>query len=82
VVFLDRSTRIDSSTKLGFNLGGGFEAAANQWLGIRVDARDHIMGIPRFGLPESPLSPGGVFYPVDGLLHNFEVAVGVLFFLR
>jgi hypothetical protein len=82
IVFIDRSTRISSSTELGFNFGGGFEAAANQWLGIRIDARDHVMGIPRFGIPETPLSPGGVFYPVNGLLHNVEIAVGALFFLR
>jgi opacity protein-like surface antigen len=80
--FLNRSTRIDSSTKLGFNFGGGFEAAANEWLGIRVDLKDHVMGAPKFGIPETPLNPGGVSYPISGLFQDIQISVGALFFLR
>jgi hypothetical protein len=80
--FLNRSSRIDSSTKLGINFGGGIEAAANDWFGIRLDFRDHVMGIPRFGLPEEPLNSGGVFYPVSGVIHNIEMGVGAIFYLR
>jgi hypothetical protein len=80
--FLGDPTRIGPSTKLGINFGGGFEAAANEWLGIRVDLKDHVFGVPRFGLPEEPLNPGGVFYPISGAIHNIEVGVGAVFYLR
>ena len=80
--FLDGPTRISSDTKLGLNFGGGFEGKVNQWFGVRLDFRDHITGIPRYGLPELPLNPGGVFYPVDGAVHDLEVAIGALFYFR
>ncbi len=57
------------------------ETRANDWLGFRVDFRDHITGIPRFGLPESSRGPGSVFFPVSGVLHNTEVSLGAVFYL-
>ena len=64
------------------NFGGGFEAAATENIGVRLDLRDHIVGVPRFGLPEQPLNPGGVYYPATGTVHNWEIAVGALFYFR
>jgi opacity protein-like surface antigen len=77
--FLDGSTRIGSSTKFAFNFGGGLERRVSDALGVRVDFRDHITALPKFGLPEAPLNPGGVFYPATGLLHDIEIAIGVLY---
>ena len=75
-------TRISSSTKLGFNFGGGVEVPVNDSFGIRLALRNHVMGLPRFGLPEKPLNPGGVSYPVSGIIQNLEVALGVVFYVR
>jgi opacity protein-like surface antigen len=80
--FFSGPTRIGSDTTLGMNFGGGFEAAATENMGVRFDLRDHIVGIPRFGLPEQPLNPGGAYYPATGAVHNWEIAVGALFYFR
>jgi hypothetical protein len=77
--FLDGPTRISSSTRLSINFGGGVEREITEIIGVRADVRDHIIGIPRFGLPEVPLNPNGVFYPVKGVVHDFEISVGVVF---
>jgi opacity protein-like surface antigen len=79
--FIDDSASIRTSNKFGFNFGAGMETRANEWLGVRVDLRDHITGYPRFGLPESSSGPGGLFFPVEGVLHNTEVSAGVVFYL-
>ncbi len=79
--FIDDSASIRTSNKFGFNFGAGMETRANEWLGVRVDIRDHITGYPRFGLPETSTGPGSVFFPVEGVLHNTEVSAGVVFYL-
>jgi len=79
--FIDDEASIRTSNKFGFNFGGGMETRANDWLGFRIDVRDHITGYPRFGLPESSTGPGSVFFPVDGVLHNIEVSFGAVFYL-
>jgi outer membrane protein W len=82
VNFLDGPTRISSSSKFGVNFGGGFEGKIADYVGLRFDLRDHIMGMPRFGLPETPLNPGGAFYPISGLLNNLEIGVGAVFYFQ
>jgi len=79
--FISDSASITTSNKFGFNFGAGMETRANDWLGFRVDFRDHITGYPRFGLPESSTGPGSVFFPVDGLLHHIELSFGAVFYL-
>src|SRR5262245_61800890 len=58
VNFLTGPTRISSSTKFGVNFGGGLEGKMSEHVGVRFDLRDHLMGIPRYGVPETPLNPG------------------------
>ena len=82
VNFLDGPTRISSSTKFGVNFGGGLEGKMSEHVGLRFDLRDHVMGIPRFGVPETPLNPGGAFYPISGLLNNIEIGVGAVFYFQ
>ena len=36
--------------------------------------------IPRYGLEESSSGPGGIFFPVSGILHNVEAAGGIVFY--
>jgi opacity protein-like surface antigen len=80
--FLTLPTRISSNTKVGMNVGGGLEGKLADRIGLRFDLRDHLVGIPRFGVPETPLNPGGAFYPVSGLLNNVEVGIGLGFYFR
>lgn len=78
--FIDDPTQLDSSTKRSFAVGGGFEARLDRWLGIRVEVKDYMSPIPRFGLNETPSGPGGVFFPVSGNVHNIETALGMVFY--
>jgi hypothetical protein len=80
--FITLPTRISSDTKFGANLGGGVEGKLAERVGLRLDLRDHLVGIPRFGVPETPLNPGGAFYPVSGLLNNVELGIGAVFYFR
>lgn len=80
--FIDDPAAIEASNKFSFNFGGGVEARASQRVGVRFDFRDHVAAIPRFGLPETSSGPGGLFFPVDGAVHDIEVSVGVVFYFR
>ncbi len=80
--FLDDPARIVSDNKFSVNLGGGFEGRASRRLAVRFDIRDHVIKIPRFGLPETPTSSDGIFFPVKGFVHQIEVLAGVVFYLR
>ncbi len=78
--FIDDPTQLDSSTEFSFNFGGGVEAKVSSRVGVRFDVRDHIIQIPRFGLPQTDPGGSGVFFPVDGSVHNIEVSAGVVFY--
>jgi len=80
--FLETDARISSSSKFEINFGGGAERRLTDLLGLRFEIRDHIIGIPRYGLPEEPLNQGGVSYPVSGAIQNWEISAGVVFHLR
>ena len=78
--FLADPTLLTPSIDLSVAVGGGLEARVNRWLGLRFDFKDHMSPIPRYGLEESSSGPGGIFFPVSGILHNVEAAVGIVFF--
>lgn len=80
--FLDRPAAISASNRFSFHFGGGIEARVNRWFGIRIDVRDHVMAIPRFGLPRRPEPGQPAFYPVNGRVHNIEASVGGVFYFR
>jgi len=79
--FLADPTVLTSSIDLSFVVGGGLEARLNRWLGLRFDFKDYMSPIPRFGLEETSSGPGGIFFPVSGILHNVEAAGGIVFYL-
>jgi opacity protein-like surface antigen len=81
VRFLDTPANLQATSKFGINLGGGTEYQITDLFGLRGDVRDHIMGIPRFNVPQSPTTPGNVFYPVSGSVNNLEFSAGVVFYL-
>jgi len=78
--FVDNPAAIRSSNSLTFNLGGGMEAKISSRFGIRFDFRDHIGGIPRFGVPQTTTVPGQDSYPVSGRIHDIETSVGFVFY--
>ncbi len=78
--FIDDPTQLDSSIEVSFTVGGGIEARLSRWLGIRFDLKDHMSAIPRFGLNETSSGPGGIFFPVSGVVHNVEAAGGIVFY--
>ena len=80
--FIKDPSSIEASTKLSLNFGGGVEGSLHRWIGVRVDIRDHVSKIPRFGLPETSSGPGGLFFPVNGSVHNIEISAGIVVFLR
>jgi opacity protein-like surface antigen len=79
--FIDEPAAIQASNKFSFPVGGGVELRLNRWLGTRIDVRDHINGIPRFGVPQTSSGTGGDFFPVDGIVHNLDLSGGVVFYL-
>ena len=78
--FLADPTQLTSSIDLSLAVGGGLEARLNRWLGLRFDFKDYMSPIPRFGLDETSSGPGGIFFPVSGILHNVEAAAGIIFY--
>jgi hypothetical protein len=82
LAFIGEPAVISSNNAFNFNMGGGIEAKVNDRWGVRVDLRDHISPIPRFGVPQTATGPGVDFFPVDGTVHNAEVSVGVVIYLR
>ena len=79
--FIDDPTQLVSTRKLTVAFGGGIEARFSRWLGLRFDVKDYISAVPRFGVPQTSSGPAGIFFPVDGVLHNIEAGVGIVFFL-
>jgi opacity protein-like surface antigen len=80
--FIDEPTRISASNKFSFNVGAGAEGRLSDLLSWRGDFRDHITPMPRLGVPETPLSPGGVSFPVSGVVHNIGLTVSLVFRLN
>src|SRR5262249_32967690 len=50
--FVDEPATITSDNKAQFNYGGGVETEVSKGFGLRVDFRDHVSAIPRFGVPQ------------------------------
>ena len=78
--FLADPTLLTSSVEFSLSVGGGLEARLNRWLGLRFDVQDNMSPIPRYGLEESSSGPGGIFFPVSGILHNVELVGGIVFY--
>ena len=79
VEFISTTAQISAVNQLNFAFGGGIEGRFSRWLGLRLDANDHISAVPRFGLPQS--SSTGASYPVTGIVHNIQAEAGVVFHL-
>lgn len=78
--FLGEPAVITGSSSFNFNFGAGIESRPWNHLGLRLDFRDHLSAIPRFGLPQSAASPGAAFFPVSGRAQDFEIATGLIYY--
>ena len=47
---------------------------------MRLDFRDHVTGIPRFGLPQTAISPTAPFFPVQGKAQDVEITTGLTYY--
>jgi hypothetical protein len=47
---------------------------------VRLDFRDHVTGIPRFGPPETATGPTAPFFPVQGRAQDFEINTGLTYY--
>lgn len=70
--------------KFAFSFGGGVKYLLTNKLGLRVDLRDQISGVPNYGLPDtSPVLPGGQIgagFRADGRVHNWILNVGLNYY--
>jgi hypothetical protein len=60
--------------KLGMNLGVGLEHKISRRVAFRVEARDHIVGSPTYGLP-AKASTSAIF-PITGKANDVEYTAG------
>jgi outer membrane protein W len=61
-------------------IGGGVKFRTTEQTGFRFDVRDHITGVPDFGLPHAATIQTAGFRP-DGQLHNWQFSVGFFYSL-
>lgn len=81
IEFVDAPATLMSNTKFEFNFGAGVEATAGDRFGLRFDLRDHLAGIPRFGVPQAPTAGVADFFPVSGAVQDVELSAGIVFHL-
>lgn len=78
--FLGVPAVITTTSTFDFNFGAGIESRPWDRFGLRLDFRDHITAIPRFGLPETATNPAAPFFPVNGRVQDFEIATGLIYY--
>ena len=78
--FLGQPAVLTATSAFNFNFGAGIETRPWEHLGLRLDVRDHLTGIPRFGLPETAASPGAPFFPIHGRAQDFEITSGLIYY--
>lgn len=65
--------------KFGYNFGGGVDISLTHFLAFRIDARDHRVGTPTYGLPQAATSNFTAYYPVSGHMNNVVYSVGFVY---
>jgi len=72
--------------KFAFSFGGGVKYLLTNKIGVRLDVRDQITGVPNYGLPDTSASlPGGELgaaFRADGRAHNWIVNVGLNYYFE
>ncbi len=78
--FLGQPAVLASTSSFNFNFGGGIETRPWDHFGVRLDLRDHLTAIPRFGLPQAATSPAAPFFPIQGRAQDFEITTGLIYY--
>ena len=78
--FLGQPAVIAGTSSFAFDFGGGIEWRPWDRFGLRLDLRDHLSAIPRFGLPQNATSPGAPFFPIQGRAQDFEITTGLIYY--
>lgn len=73
------NTVLSPDDKFGYNFGFGLEIKLVRMVDVRVDLRDHITGIPTFGLPKQATSGFTAYYPISGTANHIEASAGFVF---
>ncbi|HET7212692.1 MAG TPA: outer membrane beta-barrel protein [Terriglobia bacterium] len=69
-------TVLNSTDKLGYNFGFGLDISLTHMLAVKVDARDHRVATPAYGLPQSASSGVTAYYPVSGKMNDLVYSAG------
>ncbi len=75
LTFAGEPTVINGTNQPDFNFGAGLEAKLTDHWGARFDLRDHLTGLPTFGVTKA-------LFPVSGTAQNIEYSLGIVFHLR
>jgi opacity protein-like surface antigen len=76
----DLGVPLRDSWKFTVNLGGGARYMVHDDVALTLDMRDHISGVPSYGLPPPPRVVNGQPVPGSeraGLMHNIRLNFGV-----
>jgi len=63
-----------------FNAGGGLRMRLGDHFGLRLDGRDYMSRVPRFGMPEKSEDPNALVFPASGVFHNLEASIALVFY--
>lgn len=74
---------LNDTWKFAGSIGGGVKYMINESIGVRLDVRDLLSGVPRYSLPssssvESDGTIGPAFRP-DGILNHWQISGGIFF---
>src|SRR5262245_49857541 len=70
---------IQASNQWSVHAGAGLEAKMSSHWGVRLDVEDHVIPVPRFGLPETNPGGGADFYPQGGVIQDIEPSLGLVY---
>jgi opacity protein-like surface antigen len=72
--------KLESDNVFAFNAGGGVAVRLREHIGVRVDARDFMSPVPRFGIPKSSDDPSALVFPAGGVFHRFEASFAFVYY--
>jgi len=71
-----RGLSLKDRWKFGATFGGGVKYRVTDQVGLRFDVKDHLTGVPDFGLPATGTATAPGFRP-DGTLQNWQFTIGL-----
>jgi len=72
--------KLESDNVFAFNAGGGVCLRLREHIGVRVDARDFMTPVPRFGIPKSSNDPSTLVFPASGVFHRIEASFAFVYY--